>query len=123
MGPWRVKVCTDEQWAAVQAERRAFREQGLDHCAAMARLMQERGEVYFHWYADRREFMWQCPGCGRVYGGTTGEHAVSGWNEPRWVNSGTLDAPTLHPSLGCQEWRAGKCFGHFWLENGSLRTA
>lgn len=83
----------------------------------------ERGTTLFFW-GDAGWFHWLCPGCGRWLGGQIGEEPVSGWDAPRWVNSGTPDRPTLTPSLGCGGWRRGTCAGgHYWLRDGILVPA
>lgn len=68
-------------------------------------------------------FMWECPGCGHAYWGELSETAVSGWEHPQWVNTGTREQPTLTPSLGCPLWREGRCVGHWWLRDGVLHRA
>ena len=69
-------------------------------------------------------FHWLCLGCGSWLYGQIGEQPVSGWEQPRWVNSGTPEKPTLTPSLGCGGWRRGTCpEGHYWLRNGILERA
>lgn len=79
-------------------------------------------EVPFVWLANG--FEWMCPGCGDVRVGILGDVPVSGWESPRWVNSGTADQPTLLPSLGCPAWRNGICpDGHWWLRGGELVRA
>ena len=84
----------------------------------------ETGETVFYWWPDEDRFSWVCPGCGRTLGGQMGDDPVSGWDEPRWVNTGTRDRPTLTPSLGCPSWRAGTCGGgHYWLRDGELVPA
>jgi hypothetical protein len=82
-----------------------------------------RGTALFFW-RDSDGFNWLCPGCGSWYDGQIGGQPVSGWDAPRWVNSGTEDKPTLTPSLGCGGWRRGTCpEGHYWLRDGALERA
>lgn len=68
-------------------------------------------------------FTWRCPDCGHAFGGRIGDEAVSGWDNPQWVLTGTPDAPTLTPSLGCGGFGRGECTGHFWLRDGELVRA
>ena len=86
-----------------------------------------RGTALFFWQPDHGEhggFSWLCPGCGSWHFGQLGTEPVSGWDAPRWVNSGTLEVPTLTPSLGCGGWKHGTCpEGHYWLRNGELVRA
>ena len=103
------------------------------HTTNLSRDDFERGELagrdttLFFWqpsYGEHGAFSWLCPGCGRWYFGEMGEQPVSGWDAPRWVNSGTLEAPTLTPSLGCSGWKHGTCAGgHYWLRDGELVPA
>lgn len=85
------------------------------------------GETLLCWFGTDPErpasFQWMCPGCGSTYSGQLGDQPVSGWDMPRWVNSGPLDRPTLTPSLGCGNWRRGECTGHWWLRDGTLELA
>ena len=91
----------------------------------------ERGTALFFWHAPGGVggsplggFSWLCPGCGSWHYGHLGEQPVSGWDDPRWVNTGTREAPTLTPSLGCGGWRHGTCpEGHYWLREGRLERA
>lgn len=100
--------------AAAGATKDAFR-------LALRDRMGETGETVLLWQGDGPvSFMWMCPGCGSTYGGSLGTEPVSGWDAPHWVNSGTLERPTLAPSLGCSLWRDGKCRGHWWLRDGEL---
>ena len=88
--------------------------------------LEERGTVLFFWQPDgsRPGFSWLCPGCARWHFGPLGDHPVSGWDDPQWVNSGTRESPTLTPSLGCPGWRHGTCAGgHYWLRDGELVPA
>ena len=85
-----------------------------------------RGTALFFWHepnegAPLGAFSWLCPGCGSWHYGQIGEKPVSGWDAPRWVNSGTPARPTLTPSLGCGGWKHGTCpEGHYWLRDGEL---
>lgn len=121
-----VRTTTDravfDQWrddAAQGAIKEAFR-------FALRDRMGETGETVLLWQgldlfgAKPVSFLWMCPGCGSTYGGNLGEQPVGGWEAPQWVNSGTLERPTLEPSLGCGNWRKGMCRGHWWLRNGVL---
>lgn len=91
----------------------------------------ERGTALFFWHAPGDVggaplggFSWLCPGCASWRYGQIGEQPVSGWDAPRWVNSGTEDKPTLTPSLGCGGWRRGTCAGgHYWMRDGELVDA
>jgi uncharacterized protein DUF6527 len=87
------------------------------------RKIEEFGATAFCWLPDGHRFSWICPGCGVLSGGELGNEPVSGWDNPRWVNSGTRERPTLTPSLGCPEWRRGECMGHWWLRDGVLEVA
>jgi len=81
-----------------------------------------RGTALLCWHDGG--FSWLCPGCARWHYGKIGEVPVSGWDDPRWVNTGTAEAPTLTPSLGCPGWRNGTCpEGHYWLRDGNLVPA
>lgn len=88
-----------------------------------------RGTVLFFWHAPAAGallggFSWLCPGCVNWLYGQIGEQPVSGWDSPRWVNTGTAEAPTLTPSLGCSGWKHGTCpEGHYWMRNGVLERA
>jgi hypothetical protein len=88
-----------------------------------------RGTALFFWHEPAKgaplgAFSWLCPGCGSWLYGQIGEQPVSGWDAPRWVNSGTAEAPTLAPSLGCSGWKHGTCpEGHYWLRDGELLRA
>ena len=100
--------------AAQGAVKDAFR-------LALRERMGETSETVLCWQGDPpNSFLWMCPGCGGTYGGDLGDQPVSGWDAPRWVNSGTLEQPTLAPSLGCPRWREGECRGHWWLRDGVL---
>lgn len=85
----------------------------------------DTGETVMFWFddGDATRFSLICPGCGCVLAGQIGDEPVSGWDEPRWVNSGTREKPTLTPSLGCGGWRRGECIGHWWLRDGELMLA
>jgi len=85
----------------------------------------EREETVLCWLdgEDDDAFSWVCPSCGGLNFGRLGDEAVSGWNKPRWVNTGTRERPTLTPSLGCPTWRIGDCAGHYWLRDGELEQA
>lgn len=95
----------------------AFREAMKAHMAAT-------GETLLCWQGDGpASYLWMCPGCGGTYGGNLGDQPVSGWDSPCWVNTGTLERPTLSPSLGCPRWQEGQCIGHWWLRDGELMQA
>lgn len=88
------------------------------------RKVAELGATAFRWNPDSPRFSWICPGCGMLSGGELGDEPVSGWDNPRWVNTGTREKPTLTPSLGCPLWRRGMCDnGHWWLRDGVLEPA
>ena len=88
---------------------------------ARVRHIEATGETIIRFHGA--QFSWTCPGCGMALGGTIGEQAVSGWDQPCWVLTGTPDKPTLTPSLGCSTWRRGDCIGHWWLRAGELTLA
>lgn len=88
---------------------------------ARVRHMQATGETILRFTGN--QFSWICPGCGQALGGDLGDEPVSGWDKPCWVNTGTLERPTLTPSLGCPGWRRGDCIGHWWLRDGELVLA
>lgn len=89
------------------------------------RKVEEIGETILCWEEDPPgHFSWICPGCGGLNLGQLGDEPMGGWDEPRWVNSGTRDKPTLTPSLGCFGWRNGFCDdGHYRLRDGELIPA
>lgn len=68
-------------------------------------------------------FMWECPGCGHAYSGEIADEPVSGWDEPRWTWVEDENGLTLAPSLGCPDWRAGRCVGHWWVRSGRMVLA
>lgn len=121
-----VQVLSLEQVAERNARFRA---------SSLSRDDFERGELaesktaLFFWHEPDSGrplggFSWLCPGCARWHHGQLADHPVSGWDEPRWVNSGTEGKPTLTPSLGCPGWRHGTCpEGHYWLRDGELVPA
>jgi uncharacterized protein DUF6527 len=105
-----------------------FRESGLSRDDFERAYLAGGGGPLFVWWPERssgREtFSWLCPGCGSWHYGEIGEQPVSGWDDPRWVNSGTREAPTLMPSLDCGGWRRGTCpGGHYWLRAGEMVPA
>jgi hypothetical protein len=110
-----------------QAGLREWRDgSGPDLDVVAKRKIAETGETAFWWHPDGQWFSWVCPGCGRCLGGRLGDEAVGGWDEPRWVNTGTRGRPTLTPSLACPSWRSGsdRCDGgHYWLRDGELVPA
>lgn len=85
----------------------------------------ETGETVMFWFDDEgtTRFSLVCPGCGGLLAGPLGNEPLGGWDNPRWVNSGTQERPTLTPSLGCGRWRRGRCIGHWWLRDGELVPA
>lgn len=97
-----------------------------DQGAATVRKCAETGEtvMMFAGPPHRASFMWVCPGCGELRAGLLAAQPVSGWENPRWVRTGTPTQPTLLPSLGCTAWRRGTCpNGHWWLRDGELIPA
>ena len=120
----KVQVISPEEMAGRSAR---FRASGLSRDDFERGELADRGAALFVWWPDRDErggFSWLCPGCGRWHYGQMGDRPVSGWDAPRWVNSGTRERPTLVPSLGCGGWRRGECTGgHYWLRNGFLEDA
>jgi hypothetical protein len=120
---YRVRVvgrAAFDEWrsdAAGDATGEAFRE-------ALKARMVATGETLLCWQGDGpASYVWMCPGCGGTFAGGLGHEPVSGWGSPRWVNTGTLEQPTLSPSLGCPRWRDGQCEGHWWLRDGELVPA
>ena len=98
---------------------------GAGFMAAVKAKIAATGETVLCWQGDGpRSFMWMCPGCGSSYACPLADAPVSGWDNPQWVNTGTLERPTLTPSLGCGLWRRGECDGgHYWLRDGMLVPA
>ena len=107
-----VRIVSKEEWEAGRRERYLHRE------------LVAAGP-WLKWQdANPQGFMWECPGCGGAYWGDLGEQPVGGWAHPQWVNSGTREAPTLTPSLGCGAWHRGECSdGHWWMRAGKLVRA
>lgn len=103
---------------------RAELPRGQGFPAAVKAKIAATGETLLCWFgtdpANPVSFQWMCPGCGSTYSGQLGSEPVGGWDAPRWVNSGTLERPTLAPSLGCGNWKRGECIGHWWLRDGEL---
>lgn len=117
---YRVHVAlSSEQWAAWMADVQV--EPGENPHFARVRHIEATGETLLQFTSGG--FDWICPGCGAVLGGSLGTEPVSGWDAPRWVNTGTVECPTLTPSLGCPTWRRGLCDGHWWLRDGELVRA
>lgn len=117
---YRVKVLeTWDEWCAWLDSVPA--EPGENPHNARVRLIEQTGETIMRF--NGCQFSWICPGCGMALGGTLGDQPVSGWDEPRWVRTGTSDKPTLTPSLGCSTWRRGDCPGHYFLRDGELVPA
>ena len=109
---------------AFRARRRALVDEfgKPDYDEGARRKIAEGDGPYVH--IGERSMMWECPGCGHVYAGNIGPEPVSGWDSPQWKVTGTPDAPTLAPSLGCGRWRTGECAsGHWWLRDGELVPA
>lgn len=106
-----------------ERRRRLVRENGDYERAVIAAI--DRGDgPYVSISREAGSFRWECPGCGHVYVGTLGSEPVSGWEEPRWLLSGSENNPTLEPSLGCPRWRDGECpDGHWWLRAGEMVAA
>lgn len=100
---------------------------GGDRAEYVREKVAELGETVLCWLDPQpgapQRFSWVCPGCGGLTGGYIGDEPVSGWDSPRWVNTGTREAPTLAPSLGCPDWRTGTCPGHYWVREGRLVEA
>jgi Family of unknown function (DUF6527) len=109
-----------DRWRAELPHGGAFR-------AAVQAKIAATGETLLCWFgpdpAAPVSFQWMCPGCGSTYSGQLGSEPVSGWDAPRWVNSGTREKPALTPSLGCGLWRRRECIGHWWLRDGELVLA
>jgi hypothetical protein len=114
-----VKVLTDVEWRQWMDEHRpaegspyVMRIAGIAHGGFAPMIFRTTGRM-----------SWVCPSCGTCTGGQLGDEPVSGWDEPRWVKTGTDGAPSLTPSLGCPGWRNGDCQGHYWLRDGKLVLA
>lgn len=118
-----VRIATPDEFDAWRADLPS----GPGFQAAVKEKIAATGEALLCWYGNDPErpvsFQWMCPGCGSTYSGRLGDQPVSGWTRPCWANSGTLERPTLAPSLGCGNWRDGECIGHWWLRDGVLVTA
>jgi hypothetical protein len=115
--------------SAVEARERnqRFRASGLSRSAFERAEMERTGTTVFVWWEDEEgrydAFTYCCPACAGLCYGQLGEQPVSGWDRPRWVNTGTRERPTLTPSLGCGCWRRGEGDGHWWLRDGELVPA
>lgn len=110
---------------AFRTRRHEFAEEGgPEGYAEVCRAAIEIGEKPAMWIGERG-FSWECPGCGHVYSGRIGDEQRGGWENPQWVLTGTPEAPSLNPSLGCSRWHAGgECSnGHWWLRDGKLVAA
>lgn len=115
-----VRVVTMDEFDAWRAELPP----GKGFRAAVKAKIEATGETLLFWQGDGpASFQWMCPGCGSTYAGRLGDQPVGGWGNPQWVNSGTLEKPTLAPSLGCGLWRRDECVGHWWLRDGMLVRA
>lgn len=115
----RVRVISTEEQAGRNAR---FRASGLSRVDFERAEMEATGTVPFAYLPDGW-FNWVCPGCAHPRAGQFGNEPVSGWEAPRWVNTGSHDRPTLTPSLGCPLWKRGECAGHWWLRDGELVAA
>lgn len=105
-----------------------FHASGMTRAAFERAEMERTGTTIFVWWDSEDEgehdaFTWCCPACAGLCYGQIGAEPVSGWDHPRWVNSGTPARPTLTPSLGCGCWRRGEGAGHWWLRDGELVAA
>jgi hypothetical protein len=122
-----VRVLAGEFGFSRWCSERAAGATGAAYQLALRDRIRAEGQMPFKWLgpdpAAPVSFMWACPGCGSTYAGSLGPQPASGWSHPRWVNTGTLDRPTLAPSLGCSRWRQGECDGHWWLRDGQLAYA
>ena len=117
---YRVRVITtSDEWAAWSAAV-GKRPDENPHFARV-RHIAVTGETILRFQSGG--FDWVCPGCGRILGGQLDDEPVSGWEHPRWTNTGTAERPTLTPSLGCPGWRRGNCDGHWFLRDGELVPA
>lgn len=112
-------LTTPDEWAAWNAAVDAQPDENPHF--ARVRHIAATGETILQFQSGG--FDWVCPGCGRVLGGQLGDTPVSGWDSPRWTNTGTIERPTLTPSLGCPGWRRGDCTGHWWLRDGEMVPA
>jgi hypothetical protein len=114
----KIQVITHKEMADRNAR---FRASGLERHDFELAEQAARRTALFLWHDGG--FSWLCPGCGSWYYGQLGDQPVSGWDAPRWVNSGGEETPTLTPSLGCGGWKRGTCLGgHYWLRGGELVT-
>lgn len=73
---------------------------------------------------DNGNFRWTCPDCGSPYLAQTGELAVSGWEDPRWVltMNATRNGYTAVPSLGCGAMKTEPGH-HWWLRDSVMAPA
>jgi hypothetical protein len=117
----KVRVITPDEMQARVAELRASDPAVSRARFELAKIAEARETILCWWPGGR--FTWVCPSCGEPWAGYLGDKPVSGWTDPRWVNTGTAQEPTLIPSLGCPNWRAGRCDGHWRLLDGELVPA
>lgn len=118
MSGWRIEVLDKATW-------HDWREGVRGRDKQLAKII-ERSAVpmmFDQYPSGKRYFQWICPGCGGGNYGEIGDEPVSGWDEPRWTVHGLPDGVTLTPSLGCPQWRAGECIGHWWAREGELVLA
>lgn len=93
-----------------------------ERVAAAIRYCREHRRTHLWWLPGG--FGWMCPHCGFEGEGRLGERAKGGMREPRWVNMGSVERPSLVPALGCPRWKQGACTGgHWWLRTGVLEAA
>lgn len=119
-GPYRVVIL--DSIAAVRAWQ-VWPAGGGDPATATLAKIAHTGEVPLLLPPGRGGFLLLCPGCCNYLAGPIGDVAVGGWEDPRWVLTGTTDKPTLAPSIGCGGWRRSVCIGHWWLRDGVLVLA
>lgn len=86
-----------------------------------AEVIRNEGAVPFA-HVPGRGFRWTCPDCGEPYLARVGDQPLSGWENPQWVLSGTQQAPTAAPSLGCGRMKQENGH-HWWLREGVMVRA
>jgi hypothetical protein len=92
---------------------------GVDEFTARLTAIARQGQTVFAW-EDLFEggltgFTWMCPRCGGMALGQIAHSEHTGWDSPRWRNTGSYERPTLTPPLDCPH-----CHGCYWLRDGEL---
>ncbi len=115
---YQVEFVSYEQWRAAHSPGW----EGGDWTAqqTLARLATERAVMMA---VVGETLHWECPGCGSKYVARLGGEPLSGWDNPQWVLTGERPHYSATPSLGCPNWKAGNCDGHWWLRDGKLVKA